>query len=83
MSRYKGRINAKSTSRRLPHIVKTVVPPGGLGKRINEMHDFHARHDIQSRLGLGRRDENGRYYIRWCFADPALADEFASEFKAT
>jgi hypothetical protein len=29
-----------------------------------------------------RRDENGRDYIRWCFANPAVASAFASEFDA-
>jgi hypothetical protein len=31
--------------------------------------------------GRGRRDENGRDYIRWCFADPETAKAFASEFS--
>ena len=30
--------------------------------------------------GRGRRDENGRNYIRWCFADADLAVVFADEF---
>jgi hypothetical protein len=32
-------------------------------------------------LTTGRRDENGHYCVAWCFADPALADAFASEFR--
>ncbi len=30
----------------------------------------------------GWRDENGRYWIRWCFVDPKLAEAFAAEFAA-
>ena len=62
-----------------PHIVETVVPPGGLGKRLNEMHDFYAQQEIQSLLGLERRDD-GRYYIRWYFADREIAEAFAKKF---
>ena len=65
MSRYKGRASAKAIERDFPHIVETVVPPGGLGKRLNDMYDFHAHHGIRARLGLGRRDENGRDVIRF------------------
>jgi hypothetical protein len=64
MFRYKGRTNPKEIERDFPHIVETVVPPGGLGKRLNDMYDFHAHHGIRARLGLGRRDENGRDVIR-------------------
>ena len=31
--------------------------------------------------GEGRR-ENDRYIIRWCFAEPAMAEAFAKEFGA-
>jgi hypothetical protein len=37
MRRYKGRTNARAIEKDFPHIVETVVPPGGLGKRLNEM----------------------------------------------
>jgi len=35
MSRYKGRQNTKAVERDFPHFVDIVVPPGGLGKRLN------------------------------------------------
>jgi hypothetical protein len=41
------------------------------------MFDFHARHGIRAINSTGRRDENGRDIIRWCFADPKLAERFA------
>jgi hypothetical protein len=38
---------------------------------------------VASALHLtGRRDESGRDYIRWCFADAEAAAAFASEFKS-
>ena len=80
MSRYKGRTSARAIDKDFPHTVETVVPPGGLGERLNDMYDFHAHHGIRARLGLGRRDENGRDIIRWCFADFAIAEAFAASF---
>jgi hypothetical protein len=47
-----------------------IVPEGGFGRTLDAMFDFHAR------------DENGRDIIRWCFADPKLAEAFANEFRA-
>ena len=29
---------------RFPHFVDIVVPPGGLGKRLDAMYEFHTRH---------------------------------------
>jgi hypothetical protein len=80
MSRYKGRPSARAIEKDFPHIVETVVPPGGLSTRLNDMYDFHTQHGIRARLGLGRRDENGRDIIRWCFADPAIAESFAAKW---
>ena len=79
MSRYKGRHSAKAVEKDFPHYVDVVVPEGGLGMRLNAMYEFHARHGIQPRRGQGRHDANGSV-IRWCFADPALAAEFARDF---
>jgi hypothetical protein len=82
MSRYKGRTSPKSIERDFPHIVETIVPEGGFGKRLDAMYEFHARHGVRAINSTGRRDENGRDYIRWCFADPGLAAAFAKEFDA-
>ena len=81
MSRYKGRTSARAIEKDFPHTVETIVPSGGLGERLNEMYDFHARHGIRARLGLGRRNENGHDIIRWCFADPTIAEAFAAKFR--
>jgi hypothetical protein len=36
MTRYKGRASTRALTD-FPHIVETIVPPGGLGERLNEM----------------------------------------------
>src|SRR5215813_7173709 len=82
MSRYKGRQSAEAVERDFPHLVEIVVPPGGLGNRLDAMYEFHTRHRIKPHRGQGKRDTNG-IAIRWCFADPALASAFAREFSAT
>jgi len=64
-----------------PHFVDIVVTLGGLSKRLDAMYAFHTRQGIKPQRGHGRRDENGRDIIRWCFADPKLAEAFASEFN--
>ena len=79
MSSYKGRQSAKAVEQDFPHFVDIVVPPGGLGTKLNAMYDFHARLGIAPKRGHGRHDDHGSI-IRWCFADPALAAEFAKEF---
>jgi hypothetical protein len=80
---YIVRTSFKSIERDFPHIVEMIVPEGGFGKTLDAMYDFHARHGIQAQRGRSRRDENGRDYIRWCFADPAIAKSFATVFAAS
>jgi hypothetical protein len=82
MTRYKGRTSFKSIERDFPHIVETIVPLGGFGKTLDAMLEFHTRNGIRAINSTGRRDENGRDYIRWCFADRAATVAFAAEFGA-
>jgi hypothetical protein len=82
MTRYKGRPSLISIERDFPHIIEMVVPEGGLGKWLDAVYEFHARHGIQVQHGRSRRDENGRDFIRWCFADREIAAAFAAEFGA-
>ena len=81
MTRYKGRRSTKAVERDFPHFVEIVVPPGGLGRRLDAMYEFHSRHGIKPQRGQGRHDADGSV-IRWCFADPELAKAFAGEFAA-
>jgi hypothetical protein len=78
MTHYKGGQSSKAIEKDFPHIVEMIVPEGGFGKTLDAMYDFHARHGIRAINSTGRRDWNGRDYIRWCFADPAIAEARAS-----
>jgi len=46
------------------------------------MYEFHKRYGIHAKLGRDRH-EDGREYIRWRFADPARAKDFANAFAAS
>ena len=81
MIRYKGRTSLKAIERDFPHHVDMLVPLGGFGKRLDDMYEFHARLGIQPQRGQSHRDEAGRDYIRWCFANPEIAATFAKEFS--
>ena len=81
MNRYKDSRSAKAVEREYPHFVDVVVPPGGLGRRLDAMYDFHARHGIRAQRGHGRHDADGSV-VRWCFADPAIAAAFAKAFES-
>jgi hypothetical protein len=82
MSRYKGRTSTKAIEQAYPHIVEMIVPLGGFGRKLDDMYEWHRARGIQDQRGRSRRDENGRDYVRWCFADPAMAAAFAKEFGA-
>lgn len=56
-----------------------MVPEGGFGSRLNEMHDWHHVRDIETVRGQSRR-ENGRDIVRWCFAGSEVTELFAKEF---
>jgi hypothetical protein len=81
MSRYKGRASAKAIERDFPYIVEMRVPLGGFGRRLDDMYEWFTRHGIKPMASTGRRDENNRDYIRWCFAEEATAKAFAAEFN--
>ena len=80
MARYKGRTKTKLVERDCPHRVEMIVPKGGFGKKLNEMHEWHLARSIQPRFGRSRRDEKNRDYVTWCFADAAMADSFRTSF---
>ena len=79
MQRYKGRFSANLIAVDLPHFVEIVVPPGGLGSKLDAMYAFHTQHSVKPHRRRGRREE-GRDIIRWCFADREMADDFAATF---
>src|SRR5262245_561547 len=65
MSRYKGQPKASRTEQEFPHQVDIIVPPGGLGRRLNDMYNFHIQNDVKSQRGHSRHDADGSV-IRWC-----------------
>jgi hypothetical protein len=79
MSRRKYVIAARMNEQAYPHIVQLALPPGGFRARSDAMLAFHRERDIQIRRGQGRND-NGRFYVRYCFGNPAHADEFCHRF---
>ena len=78
MPRYKGRAGLKVIESKFPHHIDMLVPEGGFGSRTKDV--WHDARGIPAVRGQSRR-ENGRDYIRWCFADPAVAEAFADEFN--
>jgi hypothetical protein len=63
-------------------VVETIVPEGGLGRRLDDMHRFHRQRGITDNHIPRRRDDE-HDYIRWCFNDHATADAFAAQFSGT
>jgi hypothetical protein len=64
-----GHIDPKEIERGFPHIVE-----------MYEMYAWHWARDLEAMRGRGWRDENGRFYVRWCFANLITARDFARKF---
>jgi hypothetical protein len=82
MSPYEGRPSAKTIAREFPFVVEIMVPEGGLGRRLDDMHEFHRQRRIIDHHMPRRRDDE-HDYIRWCFGDLAVAEAFAAQFSGT
>ena len=80
MSRYKGAVKPEFNERNFPNLVLMAVPGSGFRRLTDEFESFHCERDIQTRHGRGRRDDDGGFYVTWCFADPAHANAFAAQF---
>jgi len=79
MNRYKGCASLKENEAKFPHHIDMMVPESGFGSLLNAMHDWHDGRSIETVRGQSRH-ENGRYIIRWCFADLVTAALFQKEF---
>jgi hypothetical protein len=66
----------------MTYAVEIVVPEGGLGRRLEDMHDFHHQRAITDHYVPGRRDGQ-RDYVLWFFKDLATAEAFATQFSGT
>jgi hypothetical protein len=79
MTRYEGRQDRNAVGRNFPHFIDIVVPPRGLVNQLHAIYEFHGWRSIPPHRGQFRRGANGTV-IRWWFADPDAARDFASEF---
>ena len=79
---YKGRPLAKTIAREFPFVVEILVPEGGLGRRLDDMHAFHRQRRITDHH-IPRRRDGEHDYIRWCFKDLATGEAFAAQFSGT
>ena len=52
MSRYQNRAGLKANEGKRSHHVDMMVPKGGFGVRLNEMHDWHDARSIEAVRGL-------------------------------
>jgi len=73
---YKGRISPKQIERDFPHSIDIPIPEGGLRRRLDQMHEWHLVRGIHAKLGSA-----GLWTARFCFSDPATAEEFARAFR--
>jgi hypothetical protein len=62
-----------------PHMVELPVPPDGFRDTSAAIIAFHRDRGIEIKHGQGSYDE-GRFYVRYCFADPVVADAFRKRF---
>jgi hypothetical protein len=66
--------------RDFPHVVEIELPPKGFEtSRTREIEEFHRLKGIQRRFARGRNQDT-RYFARWCFAEPNMADDFCMRF---
>jgi hypothetical protein len=79
MTRYKGVRSPRIIAAEFPHAVELLVPEGGFGNMLNQMHLMMAQLGVEAVRGVGRR-MNDRNYIVWRFADQAHARSFAETF---
>ena len=79
MSRRKGERTARQNERECPNIVELPVPPGGFGKRLDEIFAFHRQLGIPDLRG-NRQRRADQEFVRWCFKDREHADAFAARF---
>jgi hypothetical protein len=72
--------SAKAIENDHRHIVQMIVPLGGFGRKLDDMYEWHWARDIEAMRGSGWRDDSGRFYVRWCFANLITAQDFARKF---
>ncbi len=79
MTRRKGETTGRMNERNYPNMVELPVPFGGFRDTSFAIDAFHRERGLESKYGRGRNDE-GQWYVRYCFADPTVADAFRDLF---
>lgn len=77
MSRRKGEITRAQIDREYPYQVEIVIPPGGLGRRLDEMHRFCAGLADYRTRGARKGAVDA---CRWCFAEASPGEAFQRRF---
>ncbi len=79
MTRRTGETTGRINERDYPNIVELPVPSDGFRDKSVAMVAFHRERRIEIKHGRGRHGE-GRFFVRYCFADPTVADAFQHQF---
>jgi hypothetical protein len=78
VTRRKGEQTTRMSERAFPHLVELPLPSGGFGDA--DIEAFHRHHGVEPRPGRGRVEDGRQWYVRFCFAEPAVADTFRDRF---
>jgi len=71
---------ARMNERDFPHLAEIALPDDGFDdSMLYDIEAFHRERGIDRRRGR-RRQRDDQEYVRWCFEDPAHADEFVKRF---
>jgi hypothetical protein len=79
MNRRKGETTGRMNERDFPHLIELAVPPRGFQDQDLEFDAFHREHGIPIRCGSGHQEE-GQFYVRFCFPRADLAHAFRDRF---
>lgn len=81
MTRRKGERTIRQTEREYPFRVLIEVPAGGLGNAVFDIGRLCRLLGVPEMAGRGERVAD-RDYVAYCFAEKAVAEEFARRFGA-
>ena len=81
MTRYKGQLRASRIEQEFPYHVDIVVPPGGVGTRLDAMYDFHTQHGIKPQRGHGKHNADSALRLRVSLGPNAISREDYSGSK--
>jgi hypothetical protein len=79
MNRRKEETIGRMNERDFPHLIELAVPPRGFQEQDLEFDAFHREHGIRIRCGSGHQEE-GQFYVRFCFPRADLAHAFRDRF---